>query len=88
LFTGIAPYEPTCIDFVSVHDSNGDELLSSCDQVELPLRLTSITSTVDVVVQARSEGAYPKRGVLLHYKSKDNLRKNSIHSYHGRRGVY
>ncbi|KAL0848906.1 hypothetical protein ABMA28_013308 [Loxostege sticticalis] len=65
----IGPFETSCKDYVSVQDSNGDSMLSSCEQVELPLRLTSTTNTVDVQVEARSKGAYPKRGVLLHYKS-------------------
>lgn len=55
---------------MSVQDLNGDALLSSCEQVDLPLRLTSVTNVVDVTVEAKSKGAYPKRGVLLHYKSK------------------
>ncbi|XP_028178688.1 uncharacterized protein LOC114366102 [Ostrinia furnacalis] len=65
----IGPFESSCKDYVSVQDSNGDSMLSSCEQVELPLRLTSATNAVDVKVEARSQGAYPKRGVLLHYKS-------------------
>ncbi|XP_049708129.2 uncharacterized protein LOC110382286 isoform X1 [Helicoverpa armigera] len=65
----IGPFENRCTDFVTVQDQNGDSLLSSCEQVELPLRLTSVTNVVDVAVEAKSKGAYPKRGVLLHYKS-------------------
>ncbi|XP_022116387.2 uncharacterized protein LOC110994176 [Pieris rapae] len=65
----IGPFESNCTDYVAVHDSNGDSLLSSCDQVEMPLRLLSVTNTVEVLVEARSKGAFPKRGVLLHYKS-------------------
>ncbi|XP_049871230.1 uncharacterized protein LOC126370425 isoform X2 [Pectinophora gossypiella] len=65
----IGPFENHCTDYVKVLDSNGDSLLSSCDQVELPLRLSSSTSTVDIAVEAKSGGAFPKRGVLLHYKS-------------------
>lgn len=68
-FAGIGPFEKECIDFVSVEDSNGSVLLSTCEQVDLPLRLTSNTDTVEVVVEAKSKGAFPKRGVLLHYKS-------------------
>ncbi|KAJ8726119.1 hypothetical protein PYW07_000817 [Mythimna separata] len=66
---GIEPFKDRCIDYVAVQDQNGDALLSSCEQVELPLRLTSVTHVVNVTVVARSKGAYPKRGVLLHYKS-------------------
>lgn len=58
------------MDYVSVQDSNGDSLLSSCEQVELPLKLTSTSDEVVIIVEAKSEGAFPKRGVLLHYKSK------------------
>ncbi|XP_053602780.1 uncharacterized protein LOC128670809 isoform X2 [Plodia interpunctella] len=65
----IGPFENSCTDYISVRESNGDTMFSSCDQVDLPLRLTSSTDTVDVVVDAKSKGAYPKRGVLLHYKS-------------------
>ncbi|CAF4871304.1 unnamed protein product [Pieris macdunnoughi] len=65
----IGPFENNCTDYVAVYDSNGDSLLSSCDQVEMPLRLLSVTNTVEVLVEARSKGAFPKRGVLLHYKS-------------------
>ncbi|CAH0726416.1 unnamed protein product, partial [Brenthis ino] len=65
----IGPFEKECIDFVSIEDSNGSVLLSTCEQVDLPLRLTSNTDTVEVVVEAKSKGAFPKRGVLLHYKS-------------------
>ncbi|XP_037297922.1 uncharacterized protein LOC115449629 [Manduca sexta] len=65
----IEPFDDTCTDYVTVQDSNGDSLLSSCEQVDMPLKLTSSTSTVEVMVDARSKGAYPKRGVLLHYKS-------------------
>ncbi|CAH2988492.1 unnamed protein product [Chilo suppressalis] len=65
----VGPFEESCMDYVSVQDSNGDSLLSSCEQVELPLQLTSTTNTVEVLVEAKSKGAYPKRGVLLHYKS-------------------
>ncbi|XP_026738321.1 uncharacterized protein LOC113501389, partial [Trichoplusia ni] len=65
----IGPFENHCTDHVSVSDLNGDSLLSSCEQVELPLKLTSVTNVVDVLVEAKSKGAYPKRGVLLHYKS-------------------
>ncbi|KAI8427502.1 hypothetical protein MSG28_002030, partial [Choristoneura fumiferana] len=65
----IGPFENACTDYVLVQDANGDSLLSSCEQVELPLRLSSVTETVEVVVEARSAGAFPKRGVLFHYKS-------------------
>lgn len=65
----ISPFEDHCFDYVRVDDLNGDSLLYSCEQVELPLRLTSVTNVVDVAVEAKSKGAYPKRGVLLHYKS-------------------
>ncbi|XP_050552285.1 uncharacterized protein LOC118273271 [Spodoptera frugiperda] len=65
----IGPFENRCTDHVTVQDLNGDILLSSCDQVDLPLRLISVTNVVDVTVEAKSIGAYPKRGVLLHYKS-------------------
>ncbi|CAB3248202.1 unnamed protein product [Arctia plantaginis] len=65
----IGPFENHCTDYVTVEDQNGNSLLHSCEQVELPLRLTSITNVVDVAVAAKSKGAYPKRGVLLHYKS-------------------
>ncbi|KPI98556.1 hypothetical protein RR46_03708 [Papilio xuthus] len=65
----IGPFEDQCTDFVSVVDSNGESLLSTCDQVDLPLRLTSTTNALEVIVEAKSQGAFPKRGVLLHYKS-------------------
>ncbi|XP_063376011.1 uncharacterized protein LOC134663544 [Cydia fagiglandana] len=65
----IGPFENECSDYVLVTDGNGDALLSSCDQVALPLRLSSATNAVHVTVETRSEGAYPKRGVLFHYKS-------------------
>ncbi|CAK1603481.1 unnamed protein product [Parnassius mnemosyne] len=65
----IGPFEEQCTDYVSVVDSNGESLLSTCEQVELPHRLISLTDTIEVVVEAKSQGAYPKRGVLLHYKS-------------------
>ncbi|XP_028038401.1 uncharacterized protein LOC114249128 [Bombyx mandarina] len=65
----IGPFENECKDFVSVQDSNGDNLLYSCEQADMPIKLTSTTNTVEVAVEARSKGAYPKRGVLLHYKS-------------------
>ncbi|CAG9784646.1 unnamed protein product [Diatraea saccharalis] len=65
----VGPFEDSCVDYVSVQDSNGDSMLSSCEQVDLPLRLTAATNVVDVLVEAKSKGAYPKRGVLLHYKS-------------------
>ncbi|XP_059059315.1 uncharacterized protein LOC131852637 [Achroia grisella] len=65
----IGPFDESCTDYISVEDSNGKSMLSSCEQVELPLKLYSTTDTVDVTVQVKSEGAYPKRGVLLHYKS-------------------
>ncbi|XP_052757832.1 uncharacterized protein LOC113511344 isoform X2 [Galleria mellonella] len=65
----IGPFEESCTDFIAVEDSNGESMFTSCDQVELPLKLLSTTDTVDVTVQVKSEGAYPKRGVLLHYKS-------------------
>ncbi|KAJ8729660.1 hypothetical protein PYW08_001241 [Mythimna loreyi] len=66
---GIEPFKDRCIDYIAVQDQNGDALLSSCEQVELPLKLTSVTNVVNVTVVATSKGAYPKRGVLLHYKS-------------------
>ncbi|XP_045533788.1 uncharacterized protein LOC106714286 isoform X2 [Papilio machaon] len=65
----IGPFEDQCTDFVSVVDSNGESLLSTCEQVDLPLRLTSTTDALEVIVEAKSQGAFPKRGVLLHYKS-------------------
>ncbi|KOB72136.1 Uncharacterized protein OBRU01_09830, partial [Operophtera brumata] len=65
----IGPFDKECKDYVSVRESNGDHLFSSCDQVDAPLRLSSGTSVLDVTVEAKSRGAYPKRGVLLHYKS-------------------
>ncbi|KAI5639640.1 hypothetical protein NE865_07887 [Phthorimaea operculella] len=65
----IGPFENHCTDHVTVEDSNGAALLSSCDQVDLPLRLESATDTVEIAVESKSEGAFPKRGVLLHYKS-------------------
>ncbi|KAJ2944527.1 hypothetical protein O0L34_g3872 [Tuta absoluta] len=65
----IGPFENHCTDRVTVEDSNGAALVSSCDQVELPLRLQSVTDTVEITVESKSEGAFPKRGVLLHYKS-------------------
>lgn len=51
-------------------DSNGDPLLSTCDQIDLPLKINSITNIIEISVEAKSEGAFPKRGVLLYYKSK------------------
>ncbi|XP_046961471.1 uncharacterized protein LOC124531066 [Vanessa cardui] len=65
----IGPFENECTDYVSVEDSNGNVLLSTCEQVDLPSRLTSTTDTVEIIVEARSKGAFPKRGVLFHYKS-------------------
>ncbi|CAK1549635.1 unnamed protein product [Leptosia nina] len=65
----IGPFENKCTDYVAVEDGNGDSLLKSCDQVDMPLRLVSMSNTVEVLVEARSKGAFPKRGVLLHYKS-------------------
>ena len=79
--TGIGPFEEECIDFVSVEDSNGHTLVSTCEQVDLPIRLTSTTDTVEIVVEAKSKGAFPKRGVLLHYKSKYR-KMYLIHSKH------
>ncbi|XP_048483881.1 uncharacterized protein LOC105389730 isoform X2 [Plutella xylostella] len=67
----IGPFEEECTDYVTVRESNGEPLLSSCDQVDLPLQLVSKTNAVDITVQARSQGAYPKRGVLIYYKSID-----------------
>ncbi|CAH2066055.1 unnamed protein product, partial [Iphiclides podalirius] len=65
----IGPFEPQCTDYVIVVDSNGETLLSTCEQVDLPVRLLSTTNTVEVIVETKSQGAFPKRGVLLHYKS-------------------
>ncbi|XP_072936770.1 uncharacterized protein [Epargyreus clarus] len=65
----IGPFEEDCTDYVLVRDSNGETLLTTCEQVDLPLRLTSVTNALEVVVEAKSQGAFPKRGVLLHYKS-------------------
>ncbi|XP_045783596.1 uncharacterized protein LOC123879710 isoform X1 [Maniola jurtina] len=65
----IGPFEDSCTDFVSVEDSNGSVLLSTCQQVFWPLQLTSTVDSVEIVVKANSKGAFPKRGVLLHYKS-------------------
>ncbi|VVC93214.1 unnamed protein product [Leptidea sinapis] len=65
----IGPFEENCTDFVSVLDSNEDTLLSGCEQVDTPLVLSSTTNSVEVIVEANSKGAFPKRGVLLHYKS-------------------
>ncbi|CAG4973002.1 unnamed protein product [Colias eurytheme] len=65
----VGPFETNCTDYVAVKDSNGDSLYTSCDQVDTPLRLVSTTDTVEVLVEAKSKGAFPKRGVLLHYKS-------------------
>ncbi|XP_032529805.2 uncharacterized protein LOC116779564 [Danaus plexippus] len=65
----IGPFEEECIDFVSVVDPNGNILFSTCEQVDLPRQITTAMDTVEIVVQAKSKGAYPKRGVLLHYKS-------------------
>lgn len=70
MFSGIGPFEEECIDFVSVVDPNGNILFSTCEQVDLPRQITTAMDTVEIVVQAKSKGAYPKRGVLLHYKSK------------------
>lgn len=69
LFPAIGPFEDSCTDFVTAKDTDGESLLSSCEQVELPLRVTSQSNSVDIAVEASSEGAYPKRGVLIHYKS-------------------
>ncbi|XP_045510960.1 uncharacterized protein LOC123705910 [Colias croceus] len=65
----VGPFETNCTDYVAVKDSNGDSLYTSCDQVDTPLRLVSTTDTLEVLVEAKSKGAFPKRGVLLHYKS-------------------
>ncbi|XP_041971178.1 uncharacterized protein LOC121727404 [Aricia agestis] len=65
----IGPFEKKCTDYITVTDGNGETLLSTCDQVNLPLRVTSLTDSVEISVEAQSKGAYPKRGILMHYKS-------------------
>ncbi|GBP74864.1 hypothetical protein EVAR_99689_1 [Eumeta japonica] len=69
----IGPFESECTDYVEILEANGARVLSTCDQPELPLQLTSASSQLDVLVVARSLGAFPKRGVLLHYKSNSIL---------------
>lgn len=64
------PYEKDCTDYILIEDSSGETLLSSCDQVEMPIRILSTTNMVEIAVKTGSEGAFPKRGVLVHYKSK------------------